>query len=128
MAAAAAAAAATAAVLLFPQCPVRSNPRITSPTLLLRPRPFPTSLKLNSTSFLCRRVFPLPPHRRRSIITCAAAKGPSDYYSTLNVRRNASLQEIKASYRKLARQYHPDMNKRPDAEEKFKEISAAYEL
>ncbi|KAI3920809.1 hypothetical protein MKW98_005635 [Papaver atlanticum] len=52
----------------------------------------------------------------------------SDYYSKLNLNRNATLQEIKNSYRKLARQYHPDMNKSPGAEDKFKEISAAYEV
>ncbi|KAI3976501.1 hypothetical protein MKX01_008359 [Papaver californicum] len=52
----------------------------------------------------------------------------SDYYSKLNLDRNATLQEIKNSYRKLARQYHPDMNKSPGAEDKFKEISAAYEV
>ncbi|KAK9277920.1 hypothetical protein L1049_027477 [Liquidambar formosana] len=61
----------------------------------------------------------------RSAVIRAAS---SDYYSTLKVRRNATLQEIKSSYRKLARQYHPDMNKGPGAEEKFKEISAAYEV
>ena len=96
----------------------------------------------------------------------AAASARADYYSTLNVSRNATLQEIKSSYRKLARkvslymcvcvwisfifdfdmlsyfleiysiclwfgmyvQYHPDMNKGAGAEDKFKEISAAYEV
>ncbi|WCJ42120.1 Molecular chaperone Hsp40/DnaJ family protein [Euphorbia peplus] len=52
----------------------------------------------------------------------------SDHYSTLNVPKNASLQEIKSSYRKLARKYHPDMSKAPGTEDKFKEISAAYEV
>ncbi|XP_024018349.1 LOW QUALITY PROTEIN: uncharacterized protein LOC21402255, partial [Morus notabilis] len=52
----------------------------------------------------------------------------TDFYSTLKVAKNATLQEIKSSYRKLARQYHPDMSKSPGAEEKFKEISAAYEV
>ncbi|XP_058722553.1 uncharacterized protein LOC131594451 isoform X2 [Vicia villosa] len=56
------------------------------------------------------------------------AKTETDYYSTLNVSNTASLQEIKSSYRKLARKYHPDMNKSPGAEEKFKEIGAAYEV
>jgi molecular chaperone DnaJ len=49
-----------------------------------------------------------------------------DYYEVLGVQRNASKDEIKDAYRKLAMQYHPDRNKAPDAEEKFKEISEAY--
>jgi molecular chaperone DnaJ len=49
-----------------------------------------------------------------------------DYYEILGVSKNASKEEIKNSYRKLAMQYHPDRNKAADAEEKFKEISEAY--
>ncbi|XP_028805478.1 uncharacterized protein LOC114760391 [Neltuma alba] len=66
---------------------------------------------------------------RRKPWRCVVARATgTDYYSTLKVSKNASLQEIKSSYRKLARKYHPDMNKSPGAEEKFKEISAAYEV
>ncbi|MGE4471330.1 MAG: DnaJ C-terminal domain-containing protein [Sulfuricurvum sp.] len=49
-------------------------------------------------------------------------------YDTLEVSSSASDAEIKKAYRKLARQYHPDVNKDPKAEEKFKEINAAYEV
>jgi len=49
-----------------------------------------------------------------------------DYYEILGVPRGASNDDIKAAFRKLARQYHPDVNKSSDAEEKFKEINEAY--
>jgi molecular chaperone DnaJ len=49
-----------------------------------------------------------------------------DYYEILGLQRNASDDEIKAAFRKLARQYHPDVSKEPDAENKFKEINEAY--
>lgn len=49
-------------------------------------------------------------------------------YETLGVNKDASSDEIKKAYRKLARKYHPDINKDPEAENKFKEINAAYEI
>jgi len=51
-----------------------------------------------------------------------------DYYDVLGVSRDASLEEIKKAYRKLALEWHPDRNKSPEAEERFKEINEAYEV
>ena len=51
-----------------------------------------------------------------------------DYYEVLGIAKGASEDEIKRAYRKLAKKYHPDVNKEPDAEEKFKEINEAYEV
>lgn len=51
-----------------------------------------------------------------------------DYYQTLGIARTASEKEIKSAYRKLARQYHPDVNKDPKATERFKLINEAYEV
>ena len=52
--------------------------------------------------------------------------GKRDYYETLGIDGSASQEEIKSAFRKLAFKYHPDRNKAPDAEERFKEISEAY--
>ena len=49
-----------------------------------------------------------------------------DYYQTLGVDRNASAEDIKRAYRKLAHEYHPDVSKDPKGEEKFKDIAEAY--
>src|SRR5947208_16783873 len=51
-----------------------------------------------------------------------------DYYAILGVPRNADNDQIKKAYRKLARQLHPDVNPSPEAQERFKEVTAAYEV
>jgi curved DNA-binding protein len=51
-----------------------------------------------------------------------------DYYQTLGVPRDAPAEEVKKAYRRLARKYHPDVSKEPDAEERFKETGEAYEV
>ncbi|XP_022751089.1 chaperone protein dnaJ A6, chloroplastic-like [Durio zibethinus] len=87
-----------------------------------------------SSSFFSRDSLPLlslvgssrSSHRRRGAKFIVRAE--SDYYTVLGVSRNASKSEIKSAYRKLARNYHPDVNKDPGAEQKFKEISNAYEV
>ncbi|KAF4373499.1 hypothetical protein F8388_025193 [Cannabis sativa] len=111
-----------------------------NPNPYFYPLPFPTSATTSSSltsrasNFFSANLtisYPNSPfsHRRNPPpISSAVRSSRTDYYSTLQVTKDASLQEIKASYRKLARQYHPDVSKSPGAEEKFKEISAAYEV
>ncbi|CAN7017598.1 unnamed protein product [Brassica oleracea var. botrytis] len=79
------------------------------------------SLPLVFMTGMSRNMHP----RRGSRFTVRA---DADYYSVLGVSKNATKSEIKSAYRKLARNYHPDVNKEPGAEEKFKEISNAYEV
>src|SRR3990167_6141241 len=52
----------------------------------------------------------------------------ADYYNILGVSKNASQQEIKKAYKDLAKKYHPDISKEPNAEEKFKEVQQAYSV
>ncbi|KAK4267573.1 hypothetical protein QN277_024335 [Acacia crassicarpa] len=112
----------------------------------LHPSSAPSSSSSSSSAFLCGSVhlrthknfisihspshFPFltSPNKSssRSFRTAIAASG--DYYATLGISKSATNKEIKAAYRKLARQYHPDVNKEPGAVDKFKEISAAYEV
>jgi molecular chaperone DnaJ len=53
---------------------------------------------------------------------------PTDYYATLGVARDASAEDIKRAYRRLARQLHPDVNPDPQTQERFKEVTTAYEV
>ncbi len=56
------------------------------------------------------------------------AVGSRDHYDALDVPRDASVDDIRRAYRTLARKYHPDVNKEPGAEDRFKEISEAYDV
>ena len=60
--------------------------------------------------------------------TTPADPMPRDYYEVLGVERGADEQEIRKAFRKLAREFHPDVNPDPDAETKFKELAEAYEV
>ena len=51
-----------------------------------------------------------------------------DYYQVLGVSRDASQDDVKRAYRRLARKYHPDVSKESDAEARFKEVGEAYEV
>ncbi|KAF5776972.1 putative Heat shock protein DnaJ, cysteine-rich domain superfamily [Helianthus annuus] len=84
----------------------------------------PNTYKTCCVSFSSSQFNKFHGNRRGGFLVFAAA----DYYSTLGVSKSATSKDIKSAYRKLARQYHPDVNKEPGATEKFKEISAAYEV
>ncbi|XP_051114311.1 uncharacterized protein LOC127239955 [Andrographis paniculata] len=128
VAAAAASAAATSSALAFPSslsytrlCQSNpSAPLCSSSSCFFAGGKF-MQVQLSSAAQLNKKMSA----RRFSRVVVVAA---ADYYSTLGVTKSASGKEIKAAYRKLARQYHPDVNKEPGATEKFKEISAAYEV
>src|SRR5690606_2072499 len=79
------------------------------------------SLRLLRRMHSARRLHPI----RGEL--CMAVKF-QDYYETLGVKRDASPEQIQRAYRKLARQYHPDVNKSAEADAKFKQASEVYEV
>ena len=56
------------------------------------------------------------------------ATATHDFYDVLGVERGASADDIRRAYRKLARKYHPDVSREPEAEDRFKEVSEAYDV
>ncbi|RZC89554.1 hypothetical protein C5167_027097 [Papaver somniferum] len=129
---------------IVPQCGIR--PRLTFRSssasinkMMLRSSDYRISTQMrclastSSTSFSQNSVHAIfgagssrTQHPRRG--TGFVVRADSDYYSVLGISKNASKEDIKSAYRKLARKYHPDVNKEPGAEKKFKEISNAYEV
>lgn len=66
--------------------------------------------------------------KRSFHFTNAVNAARKDYYDILGVSRNSSTSDIKKAYYKLAKKYHPDVNKEPEAQKKFQEVSEAYEV
>ncbi|EKF29843.1 chaperone DNAJ protein, putative [Trypanosoma cruzi marinkellei] len=83
-----------------------------------------SALQLRRKFFVSAAFASAMTHARR----WQSSKEATDYYTLLRVRPDASADEIKASYKKLALQYHPDRNSDPGAEEMFKNISEAYHV
>lgn len=70
----------------------------------------------------------LPRRRRRQLGRGLVVRAERDFYQILGVARDSDKKTIKSAYRQLARKFHPDVNKESDAEQRFKDISAAYEV
>ena len=86
-----------------------------------------TVIEVYQRGLPARRPDPAPRARGRRGVGGDVARA-GDYYKVLGVDKKASQEEIKKAYRKLARQYHPDTNKDAGAEERFKQISEAYDV
>ncbi|XP_031105096.1 uncharacterized protein LOC116009997 [Ipomoea triloba] len=109
----------------LPPLPSSSSTFFAGGTHLWSHKRFLISISLSSSSSTSSQYDRKISARRFGRFVVAAA---ADYYSTLGVSKSASSKEIKAAYRKLAREYHPDVNKAPEATEKFKAIKDAYEV
>ena len=113
-----------------PLDPAADDERWTSaPPALPRARRAPANRTTRLTLRSIHRGQPAP-----AVATGAPPRRPlmpvgfKDYYEVLGVPRDAGADDIRRAYRKLARQYHPDINDESDAEERFKEVGEAYEV
>ncbi|KAG7674737.1 hypothetical protein KSW81_006163 [Nannochloris sp. 'desiccata'] len=88
----------------------------------------PSSTRCISSTPLSSTMVALSPRQSRRNRTSIITQAARDFYQILGVDRNADKKTIKSSYRQLARKFHPDVNKEANAEAKFKDISAAYEV
>ncbi|KDD76111.1 hypothetical protein H632_c350p0, partial [Helicosporidium sp. ATCC 50920] len=103
------------------------------PRAYLPSRPFGTvTLDTASTStsrpFITTPTVPLLRKRHSERRVSWVVHASRDFYKILGVERGADKKAIKSAYRQLARKYHPDVNKEAGAEDKFKDVSAAYEV
>lgn len=71
---------------------------------------------------------PPPPRRNKESAAETVSTMGKDYYKALGIQSGANEDEVKKAYRKMALKYHPDKNKDPSAEERFKEIAEAYDV
>ncbi|KAI3434453.1 hypothetical protein D9Q98_002530 [Chlorella vulgaris] len=88
----------------------------------------PTALAPSAAFGSNAAVQPQQRKQRRTLGGRLVVRAERDFYQILGVARDADKKTIKSSYRQLARKFHPDVNKESDAEQRFKDISAAYEV
>jgi molecular chaperone DnaJ len=84
-------------------------------------------MMLNKMLLFGKRSSPLLTSTQSRSFRASNVLNNKDFYKTLNVTKGASQDEIKKAYFKLAKEYHPDVNKAPEAKEKFATINEAYE-
>ncbi|KAF5733347.1 dnaJ 1 mitochondrial-like [Tripterygium wilfordii] len=115
-------------IMLLPDVTNKLQPRLSCTFTKTRPLGFSSSGILSQISLHELIHSDSSKRRRHHMRNHLIVKASRDYYSVLGVSKNANKTEIKSAYRKLARVYHPDVNKESGAEDKFKEIGNAYEV
>lgn len=84
-------------------------------------------MMLNKMLLFGKKPHPLLTHTQTRAFRASQVLNNKDFYKTLNVPKGATQDEIKKAYFKLAKEFHPDVNKAPEAKEKFATINEAYE-